>query len=445
MEYPTGRCSLCGATCRSRLQCLLLAIKDSDCCFPPNHPRNSVSSTMLGGILCVLFLAAVLDSPLSGATHLPSCSLSPSGGDDGPAFLEAVRACSMVSVPKSKTIKIASRLNMTNLKNKHISIQGAVKFSDDLEYWGGNAFSFAFQNQSTFWLLGGQNILLDGGGTLDGSGQAWYDGFAKNSSLVRPIILTVFEGDNVAIQNIKLLNSPEWNNLVHQSRNVVYANIHINSQSTSENNAANTDGWDIYRSDKVVIRDSVINNGDDCVSFKPNATNILVSNLHCNGSHGISVGSLGQYPGIFDIVENVLATDIVMSNAENGARIKAWAGPNVGSGIVKNITFTRFRETNVDNPIIIDQCYETDASVCAEFPSNTLIQDVWFDSISGTSSGKEKAQVASLSCSPDSRCSDINVNDITLSPPSGSATYSCQNVNLTGNAATLFGACANTG
>lgn len=44
-----------------------------------------------------------------------------------------------------------------------------------------------------------------------------------------------------------------------------------------------------------------------------------------------------------------------MTNAEDGARIKAWAGPNVGSGIVKNITFDHFFETKVDNPIIIDQ------------------------------------------------------------------------------------------
>ena len=44
-----------------------------------------------------------------------------------------------------------------------------------------------------------------------------------------------------------------------------------------------------------------------------------------------------------------------MTNAQNGARIKCWAGPNVGSGIVKNITFEHFVEKNVDNPIIIDQ------------------------------------------------------------------------------------------
>ena len=44
-----------------------------------------------------------------------------------------------------------------------------------------------------------------------------------------------------------------------------------------------------------------------------------------------------------------------MSNAQNGARIKCWAGPDVGGGIVKNITFEHFVESNVDNPLIVDQ------------------------------------------------------------------------------------------
>lgn len=61
-------------------------------------------------------------------------------------------------------------------------------------------------------------------------------------------------------------------------------------------------------------------------AFKPNSTNIIVSNMHCNGSHGISVGSLGQYAGETDIVANVSVTDITMLNAENGARIKVFGG-----------------------------------------------------------------------------------------------------------------------
>ena len=44
-----------------------------------------------------------------------------------------------------------------------------------------------------------------------------------------------------------------------------------------------------------------------------------------------------------------------MTNAQNGARIKAWAGHGVGAGRVKNITFQHFVESKVDNPVVIDQ------------------------------------------------------------------------------------------
>lgn len=61
--------------------------------------------------------------------------------------------------------------------------------------------------------------------------------------------------------------------------------------STSKNPAKNTDGWDTFRVDNVVIQNSHIDNGDDCVSFKPNSTNVLVQGLECNGSHGMSSGT----------------------------------------------------------------------------------------------------------------------------------------------------------
>lgn len=66
---------------------------------------------------------------------------------------------------------------------------------------------------------------------------------------------------------------------------------------------------------KNLTRSSFANYVKDCVSFKPNVSDILVQNLHCNGSHGISVGSLGQYPGEIDIVQNVLVYNISMFNA----------------------------------------------------------------------------------------------------------------------------------
>jgi len=44
-----------------------------------------------------------------------------------------------------------------------------------------------------------------------------------------------------------------------------------------------------------------------------------------------------------------------MTNAGNGARIKVWAGPNVGSGIVRNITYKNWIMSDVVLPLTIDQ------------------------------------------------------------------------------------------
>ncbi|KAJ7863468.1 glycoside hydrolase family 28 protein [Mycena olivaceomarginata] len=333
-----------------------------------------------------------------------------------------------VVIPATSTLNISTRLNTTGLSDVHLNLQGTLRFDPNIPYWVANAFPFAFQTSITFWILGGTNIVVDGGGTLDGAGQAWYDAHAANATLLRPITFTLFQATNVLVQNIKMINSPNWFNLVNEGKNVMYSDITITATSTSSNSAGNTDGWDTYRSDNVVIKDSVINNGDDCVSFK------VVSNLTCTGSHGISVGSLGQFPGVFDIVENVTAINVKMINSGNGARIKAWAGSGVGSGIVKNITFTDFVDSKVDLPITIDQCYSTTAAACAQFPSNTLIQDVVFTQMSGTSTA----------CSPGARCSNITVNNIAFTPPSGTPKYACQNVQLSGNSASLFGMCATT-
>lgn len=119
----------------------------------------------------------------------------------------------------------------------------------------------------------------------------------------------------------------------------------------------------------------------------------------------------------------------------------------------------------------------TNATVCAQFPSNTFIQDVLFKKWMGlfikpcviwlfirsiTGTGSEKV-VASLSCSPDGRCTDVVLEDIGLSWASctvfanptlieygstrstvGTTSYTCQNVNITGDAVSLFPQCTVT-
>lgn len=125
-------------------------------------------------LLLSLFVAVLL---LTAHTVLgqENCTLTASGEDDASQFLSAVQNCDTVVVPKDATLNIATRLNMTGISDTTINLEGTIHFEPDIPYWTGNAFYFEFQNSVTFWLLGGENIVLNGGGTLDGAGQDWYD------------------------------------------------------------------------------------------------------------------------------------------------------------------------------------------------------------------------------------------------------------------------------
>jgi galacturan 1,4-alpha-galacturonidase len=128
------------------------------------------------------------------------------------------------------------------------------------------------------WRFGGKdvNIYGNGVGLINGNGQSWYDRFATNATLERPTLMVLDGINGGSVTGLKLRQAPTWNFLVANSSSVLISNIEISVASTSDNTAKNTDGWDTYRSDNIVIQDSHINNGDDCVSFKPNSTNIVV-------------------------------------------------------------------------------------------------------------------------------------------------------------------------
>lgn len=44
-----------------------------------------------------------------------------------------------------------------------LDIQGTIKFTDDTDYWQNNSFPFVFQNVTSFFKLGGDDVLIYGG------------------------------------------------------------------------------------------------------------------------------------------------------------------------------------------------------------------------------------------------------------------------------------------
>ncbi|ORY60577.1 glycoside hydrolase family 28 protein [Pseudomassariella vexata] len=355
-----------------------------------------------------------------------TCSVTSrgSGDDDASAILQAFNDCNNGgTVVLDSDYTIGTALDLTFLNGVDVALSGSITFTDDIDYWVENSFKYDYQNSSTFWKFGGKDVNIYGGGIglLDGNGQAWYDQFAAEPTLLRPITL-VLDG----------LQGGSWFNLIANSSDILVSDVTINVGSTSSNPAKNTDGWDTLRSDSVVIQDSIVNNGDDCVSFKPNSTNIVVQGLSCNGSHGISVGSLGQYPLEYDIVENVYVYNNTMSNAGDGARIKVWPGIDTafepglngggGAGYVRNVTYEMYHNVNNDWIIELNQCYgQSNTTLCQMYPSNMTISDIYFLDFTGTSSKKYDPRVGTLVCSSSEQCYNIHARNISITPPSGKA------------------------
>ena len=104
---------------------------------------------------------------------------------------------------------------------------------------------------TSFFKLGGNDVNIYGGGTLNGNGQVWYDLYAANIYILRPVLIGIDGLKNSIVSGLLLRYSPEYYHFVANATNVVFDNINIYGASTSVNLAKNTDGWDTYRSTGV--------------------------------------------------------------------------------------------------------------------------------------------------------------------------------------------------
>lgn len=125
---------------------------------------------------------------------------------------------------------------------------------------------------------------------------------------------------------------------IKNSKNVVLSNIYVNSTTFSRAPARNTDGADTLFSDNITFDRWTVDNGDDSISIKANSTNILIKDSTFYRGLGVAIGSIGQYLGAYETVENVTVTNIDCYNTRRAAYIKTWTGqqvnypPNGGGG-----------------------------------------------------------------------------------------------------------------
>ncbi|KAF2224632.1 exo-polygalacturonase [Elsinoe ampelina] len=374
--------------------------------------------------------------PPSPPRHVVTLRASANDTDDVAAAFEAgIRAANnggTLYLPAGQTFMIGQPLDLTFLNDVQIHLDGEIKFTNDTAYWQKVAFRHPFQNSIMFWRFGGKNIKIYGTGTLNGNGQRWWNEFSgleildPTNAYLRPILFYAQNATDLSIEGIHFKDSPCWTNFIVTSTGISYKDIVVTAES---NNATalpkNTDFFDSLNIKDLTVERAWVNIGDDCFSPKSNATGVHVNTMYCNGTHGQSMGSIGQYAGEKSIIEDVLIENVWLLNGQHGARLKSWAGPNVGYGYINNVTFRNFWNANNEYAAFLDSCYfNINATTCAAYPSQVNVTNVLFENFSGTTSGKYGRAVAKLTCSsnPNAVCENITFKNFTVTSPCGNST-----------------------
>ncbi|CAD6231703.1 unnamed protein product [Miscanthus lutarioriparius] len=291
-----------------------------------------------------------------------------------------------------------------------IQLDGTIVAPSDPDKWLGNKRN---------WLLFYQahGMSLQGAGLIDGKGQKWWElpcksqkAMADQAATVHPVTAQwFFMTNNMTVQGLKVQNSSEFHIRFDNCHGVVASGLSIRSPALSPN----TDGIHVENSTDVLITNTAVSNGDDCVSIGAGTLNMHVENLTCGpGGHGISIGSLGKQ-GSRACVANVTVRNAVIRHSDNGVRIKTWQG---GSGAVSAVSFENVRMDAVRNPIIIDQYYCLSKS-CENATSAVFVNGVSYAGIRGTYDARTPP--IHFGCSDAVPCTNITLSDVELLPASG--------------------------
>ncbi|KAH7436599.1 hypothetical protein KP509_05G027300 [Ceratopteris richardii] len=281
------------------------------------------------------------------------------------------------------------------------------------------------RSNSNAWLhfIRLSNLTVEGGGTIDGQGAEWWARSCKknktNECQDAPTAMKFSWINNLKLRDLQSLNSPQ----IHINFAHCYGVEAFNIQVRAPADSPNTDGIHIAGTQKVLIQDSWIGTGDDCISIVSGSLDVRIKSVTCGPGHGISVGSLGK-DSEEEQVSLVVVDGATLIGTTNGLRIKTWQN---GAGLAMGFLYENVQMFNVSNPIIIDQSYCDPPSACPSGNETSAVQvsQIFYRNIWGTSATK---QAIKLACSKVAPCKNLYFEDINLVPATGagSSTSVCQ-------------------
>ena len=208
-----------------------------------------------------------------------------------------------------------------------------------------------------------ENIVICGGGRIDGSRKSFYGDDREPDCVTAPLpnyryekfgrlenivwrpgqMIYVCESRNIQIRDVQLCNAPYWTCFLHGCEDVQIRGLRI----LNDQRGHQTDGIDIDCCRRVTVSDCIIDSGDDCITLRGDAKK-LKRQLPC---------------------EYVTITNCVLHTVANGIRI------GVGDGIIRNVAVSN---------IVFHHC-GTAITICSNFSKDPTrgveIGNISFDNL----------------------------------------------------------------
>ncbi|XP_054805349.1 probable polygalacturonase At3g15720 [Prosopis cineraria] len=334
--------------------------------------------------------------------------------DDSQAFLkawkdvcEATQGSLTLLIPNNKTFMLQPVIFMGECKSSaiNVKIEGSLIAPREVSDWKWE------RGDEGRWIHFSdiKGLLVDGRGLVDGQGAPWWDCFHE-SRCKRPDVslLSFHRCENLQLKVLTHINGPKVHIHLDDCNGIHHSNLHV----VPPQDSPNTDGIDISTTSNMIIQDSNIETGDDCIAINEGLSFINVTGVYCGPGHGISIGSLGSKRS-HATVEDIHVRNCTFTRTSNGARIKTWKR---GSGYARRITFRRY--------------------VGLHEVTAVEVSDITFRNFGGTSASEDAIK---LECDDSRGCTDIVLEKINItSSDLGKTTHaSCENARGTSSSSNV--------
>ncbi|MFT3692685.1 MAG: glycosyl hydrolase family 28 protein [Kofleriaceae bacterium] len=220
---------------------------------------------------------------------------------------------------------------------------------------------------------GVDHVRIDGGGTLDGQGDAF-----SGAEGTRPILIWAVLSQNVVVRNLYLKKGAVWSLVSMESDHVQIGNVNVQSDNITH------DGIDIVDGSDVVVDEVAVKSGDDAMCIKSGVRRgvdgLTVKNGMFGGS-GPNGGSNGIKFGTatYGAFTHIAIEDSVVKDVQYAAMaVESRQGSDIDG-----VAFSRIEMTHVGAAFFVYLAQQATTHPIGDTPKLGSITNVSFTDIAG--------------------------------------------------------------